>query len=431
MQGVIFDVFRRYFEYKGYEVTYVRNYTDIDDKIVNAAKERQAHPLELAREIMKQCDEDFASLRVRKADFEPKVSDHIEGIISMIKSLIDKEHAYVTEKGNVYFKVRSFKDYGKLSNQNVEHLEHGVRKKVEDDKLDPLDFALWKNADPSEKLWDSPWGHGRPGWHIECSVMSSHFLGDHFDIHGGGGDLVFPHHENEIAQSESAHDGVFVNYWVHNGLLMVGKDKMSKSLNNDVSIRSWLEKYHPEVIRYLILTNHYKSHVQFEPKRYSDANKKVYQTYKALRSLTGITTEVFDTALHQKLMDEFESYMDRDFNTVRVIALLHQIIKEANKFIGQPNKDALLATYKKVISEISEVLGLFNLESEKVIAEMTKLEAKNRSIDVSVVENFVTARAEFRKTANYKEADKITKKLTDMGIRLIDTESGSTWEVVF
>lgn len=259
MQGIIFDVIRRYLEYKGYQVTYIRNYTDIEDRIIERAKEAKMETLAYSQMIMDQCDKDFDMLRVRRADYTPKVTEFIDEIIRGVQRLIDLGYAYSTEKGNVYYSIAKFPDYGKLSKQKLSNMRNGVRKDIEPDKKDVMDFALWKASKEGEIFWESPWGKGRPGWHIECSIMSTHYLGDHFDIYGGGSDLLFPHHENEIAQSEAMHSGHFVNYWIHNGLLMVGDKKMSKSLNNDVSIQDWLNKYHPEIIRYLILTNHYKS----------------------------------------------------------------------------------------------------------------------------------------------------------------------------
>lgn len=423
MQAVIFDVIRRYFEYKGYETIYVRNYTDIDDKIVAKAEEEGIHPLELAKKIIRQSDKDFDSLKVRRATYEPKVSEHIQEIIDLTQTLIDKKHAYATPKGNVYFKVRSFKDYGKLSNRNIDNLEHGIRKDVEDDKQDPLDFALWKAVDKSEELWESPWGHGRPGWHIECSVMSSHYLGDHFDIHGGGTDLVFPHHENEIAQSKAAHDGVFANYWIHNGLLMVGRDKMSKSLSNDITLGEWLEKYHPDVIRYMILTNHYRSYVQFDPRRYSDANKKVYQAYKTLSTIMEKDAE-YNEVLYKKLMNEFEDYMDNDFNTVQVIALLHELIKKINK--GESPKK--VTTYIKVIKDIGNILGLFDEVPAKALDYMRSLELRRLGILKEELEVLLKERTAFRRKREYDKADDLTERLLKMGVKLVDTPEGSSWE---
>ncbi len=433
LQGVFFDVFRRYFEYKGYDVTYVRNYTDIDDKIIREAQTCGLDPLELSEKMILEADTAFGALRIQKANFEPKVSEHIDGIISFIQDLLNKEYAYITDKGNIYYKVRKFTEYGKLSNQNVDQMEHGVRKDVETDKEDPLDFALWKSANDKEEIyWTSPWGNGRPGWHIECSVMSSHYLGDHFDIHGGGLDLVFPHHENEIAQSEAVHAGKFANYWMHNGLLMVGTDKMSKSLGNDISLSIWLEHYHPEVIRYLFLSNHYRSNVQFDEKRYIDANKNVYSFYKTLERLEEAldTDYPVDEKLKASYISQFEGSMDQDFNTVEVIALLHNISKEINKEISTSSKDNL-STYRNVIQIIGNVIGLFDLNPIGTLREITTLELKKRNLKEAQIEDLIKKRDLFRKKKEYKEADKCTEELNLLGIKLIDSLEGTTWEFSF
>ncbi|MEK7642732.1 MAG: cysteine--tRNA ligase [Patescibacteria group bacterium] len=441
MQAVIFDIMRRYFEYKGYKVTYVRNYTDIDDKIINAAKEIGVLPLEHSRNIMEQSNLEFDELRIRRADHEPKVSETIGDIISFIEELLEKGMAYTTEKGNVYFDVKKFQDYGKLSNQKIEELRHGTRKEVEEDKKDAVDFALWKSSLDEGFSWDSPWGKGRPGWHIECSAMSRKFLGQNFDIHGGGGDLVFPHHENEIAQSEAVTNGKFANYWIHNGLLMVGNDKMSKSLGNDMSIEEWLRNYHEETIRYLIVTNHYRSHVQFAKERYGEANNKVFGTYKtlerALEALKGrgesdakeIATEI-DGEEYENLIKEFEESMDNDFNTVLVVAQIHEVATKINTILDSETPNlAKLEAYVKFIREVGKVLGLFDLEPSKVLAQMRDLELKKKNIDKQKIISLVAERDRYKTEGNYGEADKVRNELLSSGISLSDTKSGTLWDV--
>jgi cysteinyl-tRNA synthetase len=421
MQAVTFDVIRRYFEYKGYKVIYVRNYTDIDDKIVDAAKNLGVNPLEHSKNIMAQCELDFRALRVRTADFEPKVSEHIPEILELIKLLLDKGYAYVTDTGNIYYSVRKFPDYGKLSNQNLDEVRHGTRKEVELDKKDPLDFALWKASENGETYWDSPWGNGRPGWHIECSAMSTKYLGKHFDIHGGGGDLLFPHHENEIAQSIAA-NGVFANYWIHNGLLMVGNDKMSKSINNDIAIKDWLKLYHSEVIRYLILTNHYRSHVQFNAKRYIEAGKKVYETYKSLRNVQPYDEEAIDQGQFKDLVAEFESYMDNDFNTVPVIAMIHRVLAD---------KDMSLATNMEFIKTAGNVIGLFDLEPQSVLAEMEQLELAKAGVTADFINQQIKERLKLRASGKFQETDNLRSQLADKGISLLDGGTNTTWEPSF
>jgi len=432
MQAVIFDIVRRYFEYKGNQVTYVRNYTDIDDKIINAAKEIGVPPLQHSENIIKRCDADFEALRVRKADHEPKVSETIPEVISFIQNLIDQKIAYVTNKGNVYFEVKKFEAYGKLSNQKLDELRHGTRKEIEKDKKDFADFALWKSSKDEGFCWDSPWGKGRPGWHIECSAMSKKFLGDHFDIHGGGGDLVFPHHENEIAQSEAVGGGQFANYWLHNGLLMVGKDKMSKSLKNDVSIEEWLKTYHPEVIRYLIITNHYRSHVQFVPERYADANQKVFQGYKTLEKADEVIGEFTDmnTSEYDKLIKEFEDSMNNDFNTVPVIAQIHKMIKAINSLCDSKEPDRqLLNTYVSFIRKISEVLGLFDLKPSLVLDRIREIELTKRNLDKQQILDLVEERNSYKKSGDYEKGDAIRDKLKLLGIVVNDNKAGTTWEI--
>jgi cysteinyl-tRNA synthetase len=420
MQGVIFDVIRRYFEYKGYKTTYVRNYTDIDDKIVAKAKELGIHPLEHSKNVMKQCDEDFDKLRVRKADYEPKVSDHIPEIIETIKILVDKGYAYVTSTGNVYYVVRQFADYGKLSHQKIEDLQHGTRKIVEEDKKDPLDFALWKSGEGGFKFWDSPWGNGRPGWHIECSAMSVKYLGKHFDIHGGGGDLIFPHHENEIAQSVIANDSPFANYWIHNGLLMVGKDKMSKSLNNDVSIGDWLELYHPDVIRYIIL------------ERYTEANKKVYEVYKSLSQANNINDAVVDQRMLATLMKDFEEAMDNDFNTVTVVANILALSSRIDTLItGSAVQKTEAKTIGYYIVTIGKILGLFDLEPNDVLAEMKTLELKKRNLTEDTIKNTIRLRTEARKTKDYTKSDEYRIQLQNLGVKIQDIQGVTIWDVDF
>ncbi len=436
MQAVIFDVIRRYFEYKGYKVTYVRNYTDIDDKIISATTTLGIPPLEHSKNIMRQCNADFTALRVRNADFEPKVSDHIQEIIVMISKLVTSGHGYPTNKGNVYFSVKSFPEYGRLSNQDLTQVLHGSRKALEDDKKDPLDFALWKVADKGEIFWDSPWGKGRPGWHIECSAMSQKYLGTHFDIHGGGMDLLFPHHENEIAQSRSANGGVFANYWIHNGLLMVGADKMSKSLNNDVAITDWLTRFHPEVIRYLILTNHYRSHVQFVPGRYQEANSKVYQTYQRLQwAKDVVATSPVDKGLVAELLEEFESYMDNDFNTVPVVVMLHRLVGEIAKAQRQTKVETAtkekIAGYLEVVKIIGNVLGLFDLEPLVFLQDLNRVEMAKRKITREEVEAILKKRDGYRKLGKFAEADILRNDLEERRIKVLDIGDASSWEFDF
>ena len=432
MQAVVFDIIRRYFEYKGNQVIYVRNYTDIDDKIINAAKEIGILPLQHSENITQRCKADFEALRVKKADYEPKVSETIPEIISFIQDLIVRGIAYSTNKGNVYCEVRKMKDYGKLSNQNIDELRHGTRKDIEEDKKDSVDFTLWKASKDEGFSWDSPWGKGRPGWHIECSAMSKKFLGEHFDIHGGGGDLVFPHHENEIAQSEAVSNGRFADYWIHNGLLMVGKNKMSKSLKNDVSIEDWLKIYHPEVIRYLIITNHYRSHIQFVPERYTDANHKVFQVYKTLEKADEIIGDFTskNESEYNKLIKEFEESMDNDFNTVSVIAQIHKIIRAINTILESKEIDKLmLNTLVTFVRKVGGVLCLFDLEPSTTLEQIRELEFTKRNVNKQHILDLVEERNRFKKSGDYEKGDEIRNQLKILGISVNDNKTGTTWDI--
>jgi cysteinyl-tRNA synthetase len=432
MQGIVFDIIRRYLEYKGYDVMYVRNYTDIDDKIIEIAKEKGIHPLEHAENIMRQAKNDFRKLRIKSADIEPKVSGHISEIIKIIEILIKKNLAYITEKGNVYYAIRKFQKYGQLSGQKLDELKVGTRKEVENDKRDALDFALWKSEDPEMNLWNSPWGHGRPGWHIECSAMSSKYLGTHFDIHGGGKDLIFPHHENEIAQSVGAF-GEFVNFWVHNGLLMVGKEKMSKSLSNDTSISDWLQKYHPEVIRYLIISNHYRSNIQFNPKRYEDSNRNVYEIYKILlEAQTLVSQEDQSVAMDEKLLKEiinnFEKNMDNDFNTPEVISQIHILSTKLRSAIEKSDIQRIKPIVKG-IKQIGSVIGLFDLDPEKVNQEIMDIQIRKLDLDPVSVNKKIAERNDLRRSKKYEAADMIREELENIGVEILDNGEKTEWRV--
>ncbi len=440
MQGVIFDVIRRYFEFSGYKVTYVRNYTDIEDRIIEIAKEKGMSALDYSQSIINQCEEDFENLKVRQPDFSTKVSEFIPQIIKAIKILIEKGNAYYTKHGNVYFSVKTFPEYGKLSGRKTDELKEGVRKKSKNDKKDPFDFALWKSAENEISLednngqtvfWDSPWGKGRPGWHIECSVMSAFHLGNHFDIHGGGLDLIFPHHENEIAQSESMNNGKFVNYWVHNGLLMVGEKKMSKSLKNDILIKDWLKKYHPEIIRYLILTNHYRSHVTFKPERYVDATKRVYKIYQTLEKVQNIDGKI-NSDLYEDLMNSFKKSMDNDFNTVEVIAKINTIIKQIDLMLSAGNieKDEFseIITYVEYIKSVGEVIGLFVEDPKYVIEKIEDFHLEKQKISREEIGRQVGEWRNYREAKDYDDADKIRKSLQKRGVML--TNNSPYYEIL-
>ncbi len=438
MQGIVFDVIRRYFEYKGYDVTYVRNYTDIEDRIVERAKAEGIDPLTYSQRVIDQCTADFKALRVKEETHTTKVSDFIPQIIEAVQKLIEKGNAYATQKGNVYFSVATFPAYGKLSGRKTEEQRVAVRKDLEEDKRAVVDFALWKSSPVDEFGWDSPWGQGRPGWHIECSVMSMHYIGETLDIHGGGADLIFPHHENEIAQSESLTGHTLANFWVHNGLLMVGGEKMSKSLHNDIEIRDWLKKYHTEVIRYLFLTNHYRSHVQFVPQRYVDATKTVYQVYKTLAradEALKASQESFNKVSFAEMIQRFEAVMDDDFNTVPVIAFILQAVKEINGELdkGTTNDHGSSVTDMNVrfIRHVGNVIGLFDLDASTVIKEIEDMYLQNAGLSRTEIDSIVSQRSEVRKREDFILADSIRDELLKKGISVVDGIEVTTWELSF
>ena len=426
MQGIIFDVIRRYLEFRGYEVTYVRNYTDIDDKIIKVAAERNIDSLAWSQQMIEAAEEDFRRLEVAPATHTPMVSGNIPQIIELIDALIKKGFAYSTPQGNVYFRVHCFREYGKLSHQKTEELFEGTRKDTEPDKNDPKDFALWKTHKPSEPWWESPWGHGRPGWHIECSVMSKRYLGETFDIHGGGKDLIFPHHENEIAQSESAHQKTFARFWAHNGMMTLNGEKMSKSTKNYVLIRDALKEFHPQTIRYLVLTNHYRSNQEYNRKRFRDGQMRIYYYYKTLLEHGYTFAETFNAT--NSLVQTFTRLMDNDIDSVRVFALLDQQFKKLNG--GQLTKQDMADLFE-LLHVIGRVFGVLDKDPFRVIEEMKGLELAKRGVSRSDVESMVRQRDTFRSSKDYTGADKIRDELAKAGMRVSDVNGLTVWDPSF
>jgi cysteinyl-tRNA synthetase len=388
--AVAFDLIQRYFRRKGFDVKYVRNFTDVDDKIINRAKEEGLTAAALAHKYIEAYQVDMKRLGVGRADVEPKATEHITEMIEVIKGLVEKGHAYVVD-GDVYFRVGSFKDYGKLSKRNLEDLKAGARVEVDERKLDPLDFALWKASKPGEPAWDSPWGPGRPGWHIECSAMGFKLLGETFDIHAGGKDLVFPHHENEIAQSEAYSGKKFVNYWLHNGFVNINAEKMSKSLGNFFTIRDILKQYDGEVVRLFLLSTHYRSPIDFSDANLKDARSGLDRFYTMkegiLKFLSGKkpptvkpeeVIEAGDRALYEKCQNlprAFEEAMDDDFNTAFAIGLIYDLVRDANKFLGEADKKnedgayLLLSAVLASFEDVSKTLGIFLRDPEEWFKE--------------------------------------------------------------
>jgi len=425
---VVFDMVSRWLRASGYDVTYVRNVTDIDDKIIKRANENNETIAQLTQRFIDAMDEDSAKLGVLRPDIEPKATEFVGGMLTMIAALIEKGFAYPAANGDVFYSVSSFQGYGKLSGKSLEDLRAGERVEVDSFKRDPMDFVLWKAAKPGEPSWDSPWGKGRPGWHIECSAMSAHHLGQQFDIHGGGQDLQFPHHENEIAQSEAAHshDGKpcqMVNYWMHNGFVRVDDEKMSKSLGNFFTIRTVLEKYDAEVVRFFILRAHYRSPLNYSDQHLDDAKIALTRLYTALRGLDVIDAKV---DWQHPYAVRFKQAMDDDFNTPEAMAVLFDLANEVNK-----TKSADVVS---LLKNLAGVLGLLSRDSDDFL--QGKSNAINANADGAKltdnattlnVDDLITKRLEAKKAKNFAEADRIRKELAEAGIILEDTPQGTTW----
>lgn len=409
---VVFDMVSRWFRASDYEVTYVRNITDIDDKIIKRANENGESIDVLTQRFINAMDDDSAKLGIIRPDAEPRATQHVQGMLDMIGQLIEKGHAYQADNGDVFYKVRSFNEYGKLSGKSLDDLRAGERVEVDTFKQDPLDFVLWKSVKPNEPNWDSPWGKGRPGWHIECSVMSAHHLGKHFDIHGGGQDLQFPHHENEIAQSEAAHSCQMANYWMHNGFVRVDDEKMSKSLGNFFTIRDVLKKYKPEVVRFFILRAHYRSPLNYSDQHLDDAQQALTRLYNTL-NIVQPSHVLIDWQQADAM--RFKQAMDDDFNTPEAMAVLFDLANETNK-----SKSSQAAGLLKALAGI---LGLLQTNA----TEFLQSGADDSGLNVDKIEQMIAQRVEAKKAKNFAEADRIRKELLDAGVILEDTPQGTTW----
>ncbi|ABO48742.1 cysteinyl-tRNA synthetase [Desulforamulus reducens MI-1] len=440
---VFFDTVRRYFLYKGYKVDYVQNFTDVDDKIINRAAEEKIDPLELAQKYIQEFFVDADALNVMRADTHPKVSEHIEEIIDLIKRLEDQGHAYVVD-GDVYFAVRSFAEYGKLSGRSLEDMQAGARVEVDPRKKDPMDFALWKAAKPGEPSWDSPWGSGRPGWHIECSAMAEKYLGNGFDIHGGGFDLIFPHHENEIAQSEAACKAPFARYWMHNGFITINQEKMSKSLGNFFLVREILAKFPPDVVRWYLLSTHYRSPLDFDDEKLVMSGKGLERIKTALRLLYEAMdlpvyegediqgAENFEETL-QRIRLEFEKAMDDDFNTALAISYFFDLAKEVNIYVGKLNSKVTLEMRKildqahTLIKDFNRVLGI--LKEDKMTGKLLiEMAGADDTLTEGLVQLIIKIRQEARSKKDWSTADAIRDGLKELGVVLEDTPQGVRWK---
>ncbi|WFP50758.1 cysteine--tRNA ligase [Methylomonas sp. EFPC3] len=407
---VVFDTVARYLRHSGYELIYVRNITDIDDKIIQRANQNGEDFTALTARFIDAMHEDERALAVLPPDREPRATQSISEIINMISALIDKQFAYLGSNGDVFYAVNRFPGYGKLSGKNIEDLNAGERVDVDGAKRDPLDFVLWKTAKPGEPAWDSPWGSGRPGWHIECSAMSTCCLGNHFDIHGGGMDLQFPHHENEIAQSEGATGEPFVNYWMHNGFVRVNEEKMSKSLGNFFTVREVLKQYRPEVIRFFILSSHYRSPLNYSDEHLDEAGIALTRLYTALRGV-----DIADIPADVEFRQRFEQAMDDDFNTPVALAVLFELARELNK---AADKTLLAATLK----QLAAILGLLQDDPEQFL----KGGAGQGGLDEAEIERLIEARKAAKAQKDWGQADAIRDQLKSQGILLEDVAGGNT-----
>lgn len=417
-QAMIFDIIRKYLEKKGYNVIYCRNYTDVDDKIIANAKKLNIPPMDLAKKNIEETDYNMHRLKVDDATRTLKATEYIDKIIDFVQKLIDKGYAYVTERGDVYYSVEKFKGYGKLSNRNIEDAYSGVRIETEDNKVNPLDFALWKSAKEGEIFWESPWGKGRPGWHIECSCMNYYNLGEQIDIHGGGRDLIFPHHENEIAQTEALTGKPFANYWVHNGLIKVNGQKMSKSLNNSIYLDDVLNQYDNEVIRFALLQTNYRNDINITDDLFDESKKHMLSFYKVMDSVEklGIKSEEYNEEIDR----EFDEAMDDDFNTAKAIANLFKYFKQMKSKLASGD-NSVVADYNQIKKTYS-LLGLF-VEDVQTFIKNNEVKEENNEID-SQIEILAQKRWEAKKNKNYSEADAIRKQINEMGYDILDSREG-------
>lgn len=424
---IVFDTVRRYFEYKGYEVNYVSNFTDVDDKIIRKAIEEGVDAETISKRYIAECKKDMEMMNVKPATKNPQATQEIGGMIEMINTLIEKGHAYVSADGTVYFRTKSFKEYGKLSHKNLDDLQSGFREiKVtgEEGKEDPTDFVLWKPKKEGEPFWESPWCQGRPGWHIECSEMSKKYLGESIDIHAGGEDLIFPHHENEIAQSECANGKTFANYWMHNAFLNIDNRKMSKSLGNFFTVREISEKYDLQVLRLFMLSAQYRSPLNFSAdlmeasknslERIRTAAEHQADCLKAAKEGEMTAEEKQNQAAVEELVQKFETAMDDDFNTADAISAIFEIVRLSNSTISEASTKAYVSYVKETMDKLCDVLGIITEKKEEILD--------------SEVEDLIAKRQQARKDKNFALADEIRGQLLDMGIILEDTREGVKWK---
>lgn len=418
---IVFDTLRRYLEYKGYDVNYVSNFTDVDDKIIKRANEEGVDASVISERYIAEVKKDMAALNVREATTHPKATEEIPDMIEMVKTLIEKGYAYEVN-GTVYFRTRKFKDYGKLSKKNIDDLRSGNRDLLVsgvDEKVDPLDFVLWKPKKEGEPSWPSPWGDGRPGWHLECSVMSKKYIGDVIDIHAGGEDLIFPHHENEIAQSEAANGTEFARYWMHNGFLKINNEKMSKSLGNFFTVREIAEKYPLQVIRFFMLSAHYRSPLNFSAdlvEASKNGLERILTAVDRLKSISGTEGEV-DKAVADEMdafVKKYEAAMDDDLNTADAISVIFELVKYANVNVTEDSTKSTVELVLNTVTKLCDILGIITEKKEEILD--------------SDIEALIEERQAARRAKNFARADEIRDQLSDMGIILEDTREGVKWK---
>ncbi len=461
---LVFDIIKRYLRYKGFKVTHVQNFTDVDDKIINRAQEENKTVAEITRKYEQAFLDDMFALNVLPPDITPRATEHIPQMIRMIEKLIEKGHAYQVD-GNVFYSVRSFPEYGKLSKRNLEDMRAGERVEVDERKRDPMDFALWKSAKPGEPAWDSPWGKGRPGWHIECSAMSLEYLGMGFDIHGGGQDLIFPHHENEIAQSEGySGESPFVRYWIHNGFVNINEEKMSKSIGNIILVRDILEKYHPDVLRMLVLQTHYRNLIDFGVEALEEAKKAyerlencIFGVSELLEKSTlkvapaGTQREMELAEYYMETETRFEEAMDDDFNTPRALGIIFELVKELNTYVSEqsafptPAGPAIAKLGQDTLVKLCQVLGLFTFLQEEEASELEEEQEPSESGKIlqaiahghsrklpspeELIDLLLDIRTKFRNRKDWEMADYIRARLEEMGVKIEDRREGVRWKV--
>jgi cysteinyl-tRNA synthetase len=448
--AVVFDTITRYLRYRGYDVTFVKNYTDVDDKIIQKSNAAGVRIADISGRYIREHDEDMDRLGVARPSFAPRATEHIQEMISLIEKLTERGLAYEMD-GDVYYAVGNFPGYGKLSGRNLDEMMAGARVDVNDKKRNPLDFALWKASKIGEPWWESPWGRGRPGWHIECSAMSQGFLGDTFDIHGGGEDLIFPHHENEIAQSEGATGKPLARYWVHNGFVRINSEKMSKSLDNFFTIQDMLAAYHPEVLRLFLLQSHYRSPVDFSEEALAEARIGMDRFYSTLKRFKDLLTSPSEIAaadpstlsgkhrdLHENLSSlpaQFVEAMDDDFNTARALGHMFETVRLMNGFMADrafgrsPETVLLLKTAQDILIELGGVLGLFRTDPHVYFKQDRDREAAKRGLDTAEIESLIAARQAARSARNWQTADEIRDILAAKKISIEDSPLGTTWKI--